>query len=41
MHFRAFSEGLGTEKGIFFGVSKISNFLWGCVKFLIFFGGEW
>ena len=24
-----------------FGVAKISNIFWGCLKFLIFFGGEW
>ena len=27
MHFRDFSEGQGTEWGIFFGVAKISNIL--------------
>ena len=26
--------------GIFFGVAKISNIFWGCLKFLKFFGGE-
>ena len=26
--------------GIFFGVDKISNIFLGCLKFLIFFGGE-
>ena len=29
MHFRIFSEGQGTEWGIFLGVSKISNIFWG------------
>ena len=29
MHFRVFSEGQGTEWGIFFGVAKISNIFWG------------
>ena len=24
--------------GIFFGVAKISNIFWGCLKFLIFLG---
>ena len=24
-----------------FGVAKISNIFWGCLKFLIFFWGEW
>ena len=41
MHFRVFSEGQGTECGIFFWVAKISNNFLGCLKFLIFFGGEW
>ena len=40
-HFYTF-QGLflaqGTEWGIFFGVAKISNIFWGCLKFLIFFG---
>ena len=40
MHFRVFSLGQGTEWGMFFGVAKISNIFWGCLKFLIFFGGE-
>ena len=40
MHFRGFSYGKGTEWGIFFGVAKISNIFLGCLKFLIFFGGE-
>ena len=26
--------------GIFFGVAKISNIFLGCLKFLIFLGGE-
>ena len=29
MHFRVFSEGQGTECGIFFWVAKISNIFWG------------
>ena len=41
MHFRVFSEGQGTEWGIFFGVAKISNIFLGCLKFLIFFLHEW
>ena len=40
MHFRVFSKGQGTEWRIFFGVAKISNIFLGCLKFLIFFGGE-
>ena len=28
MHFRVFSEGQGTEWGIFMGVSKTSNIFW-------------
>ena len=40
MHFRVFSEGQGTEWGIFFGVAKISNIFLGFLKFLIFLGGE-
>ena len=31
----------GGGGGVFFGVAKISNIFWGCLKFLIFFGGEW
>ena len=41
MHFRVFSEGQGTEWGIFFGVAKILNIFFGCLKFLIFFLHEW
>ena len=26
--------------GTFFGVAKISNIFWGCLKFMIFFLGE-
>ena len=40
MHFKVFSLGQGTEFGIFFWVAKISNVFFGCLKFLIFFGGE-
>ena len=29
MHFRVFSQGQGTEWGIFFRVAKISNIFWG------------
>ena len=29
MHFRVFSEGQGTEWGIFFGVAKVSNIFLG------------
>ena len=39
MHCRVFSEGQGTEWGLFFGVKQIHIFL-GCLKFLIFFVGE-
>ena len=39
VHFRAFSEGQGTKWRIFW-VAKISNIYLGCLKFLIFFGGE-
>ena len=28
------------NRGIFFGVAKISNIFFGCLKFLIFFWGE-
>ena len=41
MHFRDFLLRQGTELGIFFGVAKISNIFLGCLKFLIFFLGEW
>ena len=37
MHFRVFSKGQGTERGIIFWVAKISNIFLGCLKFLIFF----
>ena len=37
MHFRVFSLGQGTERGIIFRVAKISNILGGCLKFLIYF----
>ena len=41
MHFRVFSYGQGIEwPGIFFWIAKILNIFWGCLKFLIFFGGE-
>ena len=29
MHFKVFASGQGTELGIFFGVAKISNIIWG------------
>ena len=29
MHFKVFSLGQGTELGIFCGVTKISNIIWG------------
>ena len=29
MHFRVFSFGQGTQRGIFLGVAKISNIFWG------------
>ena len=29
------------QNGGIFGVAKISNIFLGCLKFLIFFGGEW
>ena len=42
MHFRVFSLGHVTEWGIFFWAAEISNiYFWGCLKFLIYFGGEW
>ena len=41
MHLMIFSKGQGIEWGIFFWVAKISNIVWGCLKFLIFFGGGW
>ena len=28
------------QNGVFFGVAKISNIYLGCLKFLMFFGGE-
>ena len=40
MHLRVFTQGQGTERGIFFGVAKISNIFLGCLKFLIFLLGE-
>ena len=40
MHFMVFSSVHGTECGIFFGVVKISNIFWACLKFLIFFWGK-
>ena len=40
MHFMVFSSVHGTECGIFFGVVKISNIFWECLKFLIFFWGK-
>ena len=38
MHVRISSLGQGTEWGIVFWVAKISNILFGCLKFLIFLG---
>ena len=40
MQFRVFFKGQGTELGYFLGFAKISNNFLGCLKFLIFFGGE-
>ena len=40
MHFRVFSLGQETEWGIYVWAAKISNIFLGCLKFLIFFGGE-
>ena len=40
MHFRVLSKAQGTELGIVFLDAKISKFLGGYLKFLIFFGGE-
>ena len=39
MHFRVFSEGQGTDWGIFLGLLKNSNIYLGCLKFMIFFFG--
>ena len=39
MHFRVFSKGQGTEWKMFFGLLKF-KYLFGCLKFLIFFWGE-
>ena len=36
MHFRVFSQGQGTEWGIFLGMLKF-QILFGCLKFLIFY----
>ena len=38
MHFRVFSQGQGTEWGIFFGLIRFQIFFLVCLKFLIFFG---
>ena len=40
MHFRIFFQGQGTKWRISFLVAKISNIYLGCLKFLIFLGGE-
>ena len=40
-HFRVFSEGKRTEWRIFFGLLKVQISNLGCLKLLIFFGGEW
>ena len=39
MQFRFFLRSM-YRIGNFFGVAKISNIFLGCLKFLIFFGGE-
>ena len=39
MHFRVFLRPR-YRMGDIFGVSKISNIFWWCLKFLIFFEGE-
>ena len=41
IHFRVSSKVQGTEWGVIFRVAKISNIFLQCLKFLIFFGGEW
>ena len=41
IHFRVFSEGKRTDWRIFFGLLKVQIFNLGCLKFLIFLGGEW
>ena len=38
MHFRVFSLGQGTERGVYIWVAKISNIFLVCLKFLIYFG---
>ena len=40
MQFRVFFLRSRYRIGIFFLVAKISNIFWGCLKFLIFLGGE-
>ena len=40
MYFRVFYVDEGTERGIIFGVAKISNFFWRCLIFLIFLLGR-
>ena len=40
MHFKVFSQGQGTELGIFFWDCINFKYFLGCLKFLIFFGGE-
>ena len=40
MHFRVFFK-VKVQILDFFWVAKISNIFLGCLKFLIFFGGEW
>ena len=41
MHFRVFFLRSMYRIGIFFWVAKVSNIFLGCLKFLIFFWGEW
>ena len=42
MHFRVFLKVKVQNGGYFFGVAKISYiYFGGCLKFLIYFGGEW
>ena len=39
MHFMVFFK-IMAQNGDIFGVAKISNIFWGCLKFLIYLGGE-
>ena len=41
MQFRSFFKVKVQNWDVFFWVAKISNIFLGCLKFLIFFWGEW